>query len=216
MLILKYSRTGSAAFLPHLDVLRQFGRILRRAELKINYSEGFHPHMLFWFGNPISLGIPSLCDYCAADSPEPPEIFLEKFNRKSVPGIRLLRACKTDKNPNFADILCAAEYEIVCPDLAERIEEVRKIATDPAFRVSYGASGREKEAADKLLLLEAEEKGLRVRLKAGKENLKADAWARGVLGALGLGASFDLVRTKQFFLKEGVLADADELFAAEV
>lgn len=212
MLILKYSRTGSAAYLPHLDVLRQFGRVLRRAGLKINYSEGFHPHMLFWFGNPISLGIPTLCEYCAADSPEKAETFLARFNEKRIPGVELLLARETDKNPNFADILCAAEYEISCAGIGALAPEIRALATNPDFVVKYEGTARTKSAADKFLSLKSEPDSLRVRLKAGKENLKADMWMRSVLAELGESRAYSIVRTRQFWERGGELADADELF----
>ena len=212
MLILKYSRQGSAAYLPHLDVLRQFGRILRRAGLKISYSGGYHPHMLLHFGNPISLGIPSLGEYCAADSPEPAEEFLEKFNRKTIPGLELLLAKCVPADPNFAEILRASEYEITCPGIGALAPAIGRLAADPGFVVRYEGSDRTKTAADKFLGLEAEPDLLRVRLRTGRENLKADMWMRAVLAALGEDRRYTILRTRQFLEREGGFADADTLF----
>ena len=49
MLIMKYTKTGTAAYLPHLDLLRDFQRIFRRAQIEVGFSEGFHPNKLQYF-----------------------------------------------------------------------------------------------------------------------------------------------------------------------
>ena len=217
MLILKYARTGSAAFLPHLDVLRLFGRITRRAGLEVRYSEGFHPHLQFWFGNPVSLGIPTLSEYCAADSPEAPEDFRNRFNEKSVPGLEILVAARAEKNPNFADILCAAEYECSAPGIGNLAEEIRSVAEAPGFVVRYGDSGREKSGADKFLGLRAQgPDALSVRLKAGRDNLKPDMWLAAVSDALGRALPCIPKKVRQFYATCGELRDADELFAGSL
>ncbi len=59
---MKFSKTGRAKYISHLDLMRCFQRCIRRAELPIAYSEGFHPHMLIVFAAALSLGFESDCE----------------------------------------------------------------------------------------------------------------------------------------------------------
>jgi radical SAM-linked protein len=59
---MKFSKTGRAKYISHLDLMRCFQRCIRRAELPIAYSEGFHPHMLIVFAAALSLGFESECE----------------------------------------------------------------------------------------------------------------------------------------------------------
>ncbi len=59
----KWGRTGLTRFLSHLDNLRVIERALRRSELPVEYSQGFHPHMKISFGPPLPLGYTSESEY---------------------------------------------------------------------------------------------------------------------------------------------------------
>ena len=52
MIVLRYSRLGTRRFISHIDVLREFGRIVRRADIPVGYSGGFNPHALLFFAPP--------------------------------------------------------------------------------------------------------------------------------------------------------------------
>lgn len=56
---MKFTKTGRAKYISHLDLMRCFQRCIRRAELPIAYSEGFHPHMQIVFAAALSLGFES-------------------------------------------------------------------------------------------------------------------------------------------------------------
>ena len=43
---IKFSKTGPLRFISHLDVMRYFQKVIRRADMDICFSEGFSPHML--------------------------------------------------------------------------------------------------------------------------------------------------------------------------
>ena len=38
---IKFSKTGSMRFIGHLDVMRYFQKAMRRAGIKVSYSQGF-------------------------------------------------------------------------------------------------------------------------------------------------------------------------------
>ena len=91
MIFFKFEKKDTACFIPHLDTLRTIVRTIRRADIKMNFSQGFNPHMLLFFGNPISLGIESYAEYCAADVKEDisAELFKERFNNCSIENIKI-------------------------------------------------------------------------------------------------------------------------------
>lgn len=59
-LLLAYTKQGSAAFLPHLAVVRTFERLWYRLGLPVELSQGHHPKPRMSFGQPLPIGIESL------------------------------------------------------------------------------------------------------------------------------------------------------------
>jgi radical SAM family uncharacterized protein/radical SAM-linked protein len=64
---LRYAKMGKMRFLSHHDVVRAFHRAFRRAEIKLAYSKGFHPHPKLRFSPPLSLGVESTAEYVDFD-----------------------------------------------------------------------------------------------------------------------------------------------------
>lgn len=59
----KFEKTGKLQYISHLDLLRTMQTALRRAKVKMMYSEGFNPHMKITFALPLSIGIESVCEF---------------------------------------------------------------------------------------------------------------------------------------------------------
>jgi len=86
---LNFSKTGPAALLGHLDLIRELPRIVRRAGTKTAYSKGFHPKPEMSFGPALSLGVASLdefLDVALIDAPAPEEL-LVRLNAAASGGI---------------------------------------------------------------------------------------------------------------------------------
>jgi radical SAM-linked protein len=86
---LNFSKTGPAALLGHLDLIRELPRIVRRAGGKTAYSKGFHPKPEMSFASALSLGVASLDEYMDVsliDAPPPAEL-LSRLNLASSGGI---------------------------------------------------------------------------------------------------------------------------------
>ena len=60
---LKFSKNGPIKFIGHLDVMRYFQKAIRRANVDIKYSEGFSPHQVLSFAQPLSVGATSDGEY---------------------------------------------------------------------------------------------------------------------------------------------------------
>ena len=60
---LKFSKNGPIRFIGHLDVMRYFQKVNRRAEVDIKHSEGYSPHQILSFALPLSVGATSDGEY---------------------------------------------------------------------------------------------------------------------------------------------------------
>lgn len=54
--ILTFSKTGTICYTSHLDMMKMFKRVFKRAGIKQSYSQGFNPHPKMTFAQPLSLG----------------------------------------------------------------------------------------------------------------------------------------------------------------
>lgn len=60
---IKFAKRNSMKFISHLDVMRYFQKVIKRANIDIAYSEGFNPHQIMSFASPLGLGLTSEAEY---------------------------------------------------------------------------------------------------------------------------------------------------------
>ncbi|MDF2541662.1 MAG: hypothetical protein K0S47_1380 [Herbinix sp.] len=79
---IKFQKYGPMKFIGHLDVMRYFQKVFRRANVAIEYTKGFSPHQIMSFASPLGVGLTSDSEYLDAQfiTSEAPEIMLEKIN----------------------------------------------------------------------------------------------------------------------------------------
>lgn len=63
----RFGKEGALKQIGHLDVLRTFQKIFRRAEIPMGYSGGFSPHPIMSFALPLGLGLTSEGEYLDAE-----------------------------------------------------------------------------------------------------------------------------------------------------
>src|SRR5660397_187267 len=82
-LIVKYKKVDRLKFISHLDTIRLLQRAIRRAEIKILYSQGYNPHPKFSFAMPLSLGLETYGDYIEIEleDSENPNTIKERLNK---------------------------------------------------------------------------------------------------------------------------------------
>jgi len=76
VLRVRYSKTGLARFSSHLDVVRLWGRVIRRSGLPVAWSRGYVNRPRLQFGPPLPLGMESTAEYVdihltASPGPDP-------------------------------------------------------------------------------------------------------------------------------------------------
>ncbi len=112
---LRFEKTGPAALLGHLDLIRELPRVIRRAGVRTAYSKGFHPKAEMTFGPALSLGVASLDEHLDAkliDAP-PAEELLRRLSAVSSLGLRFIEARELGPtDPSLARILTGARYVI--------------------------------------------------------------------------------------------------------
>ena len=89
---IRFAKTGALVYIGHLDVMRYFQKLFRRADIPVRYSEGFSPHQILSFSDPLPLGMESEGEYADVELTEsiPTDEALRRMWDKSVPQIKIM------------------------------------------------------------------------------------------------------------------------------
>ena len=112
---LRYAKMGAAALLGHLDLIRELGRVIRRAGIRLYYTEGFHPKPSMSFGPALSLGVMSIDEYVDVKLVEPPDsrILLRRLNMAAAGGLEFLGAAPIAPGaPHVGRLIVGARYRV--------------------------------------------------------------------------------------------------------
>lgn len=71
---IRFFKHDRAKYISHLDLMRCMTRVIRRAQIPVWYTEGFHPHLYLTFAQPLSLGFESDCEFMDLQLVEPMEL----------------------------------------------------------------------------------------------------------------------------------------------
>jgi radical SAM-linked protein len=110
---LGYQKTGRASLLGHLDLVRELGRIVRRAGVRMAHSEGFHPKPRMSLPPALPVGVGSLgecLDLQLVDAP-PTEELLLALNRAAPDGLSFFVASPLmPADAGLSTVVDGAEY----------------------------------------------------------------------------------------------------------
>lgn len=208
MLLIKYSKAGAMRYISHIDLLRHMTRILRRAEIRPEFSKGFNPHMLLYFSPPLALGLESEAEYLTVVTNESYSDAVERFNMAAPNGLRAIKAAEVAKNPNLQAAVAAADYFYPYP---------ASVFSNPfEFSVTVGKKndGAMDVLGERLIAVKEMDGGCVATLKAGAGMIRPDA----ILSALSekYGESDKIVRkTAQYIEINGELKSVDLVYFNE-
>ena len=101
-------------FIGHLDIMRYFQKAIRRAGIPIKFSEGFSPHMIMSFANPLGVGLTSDGEYFDIELREPiaSKEAVRKLNEQMVEGMEVVSFVEIpdDKKCKGMSIVAGADY----------------------------------------------------------------------------------------------------------
>ncbi len=90
---LRFSKRGELRFLSHLELVSTIVRTIRRAGIRVRYSQGFNPLPRISFSPPLGVGIESLDEYMdmeIEDRGMDVEALIDSLNRRCPEGIRFI------------------------------------------------------------------------------------------------------------------------------
>lgn len=127
-------------FLSHLDYAQAVERMIRRADIRMAYSEGFNPHMKISFSSALALGVTAAAEYIDMDVLEKDslESIMKRLNRVAPPGLEVLDGKEMpDKVKKMMAICNYAIYEVTGPTTAD-VEWSELLKTfNEASEISY-------------------------------------------------------------------------------
>ncbi len=110
-----FGKVGDMALVGHLDLVRLFDRVFRKADLPISFTGGFHPNPRISLANALPLGVSStgeIVDFELTESMDSQE-FRAKLVAHLPPNIPVYKVEAIDlKAPSANQLLEAAEYLI--------------------------------------------------------------------------------------------------------
>jgi len=126
---LEYAKRGRLRFSSHRDFQRALERALRRADVPMAYSAGFHPHPKISFANAAPTGTASEAEYVEISLSERcrPDAVRAALDESLPEGLDVLRVVEADAGA-FADRLEASEWLVVLPG-AGRVDVEAAVAT---------------------------------------------------------------------------------------
>jgi len=171
----KYSKTGAMIFLSHLELLTLFTRAVKRADIPVKYSQGFHPHPKFSLQLRSSVGVESSAEYLDIEvAPEfGADLLRDSLNRSLPDGISVLAAWAVPaKSPSLSTIMERVRYRVTFPD--KRVSDLESFAarfmaleTSPFRRVKKNGP-QEYDLRHELFSLIANENSLTLEIGRGK------------------------------------------------
>ena len=116
---IKFRKWGSMKFIGHLDMMRYFQKVMRRADVDIRYSEGFSPHQIMSFAAPLGVGITSDGEYFDIEvhSTKSSAEMIADMNKTMVDGVEIIGYVALPDNAKTAmSIVAAADYVLSYKD----------------------------------------------------------------------------------------------------
>ena len=181
---IKFRKYGVLRFIGHLDVMRFFQKLMRRADIPIAFTGGYSPHMIMSFASPLGIGLTSDGEYLDIELTAPVDSLeaVKRMNKECAEGIEVIsiRQIPDEKKMTGMTILAAADYFVSVKEgtLPENWkEEFSDFMAQKEIRVIKQTKRSEREVDIRPLIYRWEIRGESVllRLAAGSaENLKPD------------------------------------------
>jgi radical SAM-linked protein len=143
---MKFSKVGSMQYISHLDLQRNFARVLIRAGIPVWYTKGFNPHAKIVFGLPLSVGAQSVCEYVDVriERDMPCEEIKARMNAEMTEEMQLSEVYLPEGCADFSEISWA-EYDIriFCDGLTDALPDAVQhyLTTSPIMIEKKSKSG---------------------------------------------------------------------------
>ena len=194
---IKFAKEGTMKFIGHLDVMRYFQKVMRRADVDIRYSEGFSPHQIMSFASPLGVGMESWGEYVDIEvlSTDSSEEMLRRINGAMTEGVEALSyRLLPDTAANAMSLVAAADYTLRFregyepEDPAGIVRGLKDFLKQEQILVMKKTKKGEKEVDIRPMIyeMEADEDQIFLKIAAGSAaNLKPDVLIRAYMESMG-------------------------------
>ena len=195
---IKFRKYGALRFIGHLDVMRFFQKVMRRAEIPIAFTGGYSPHMIMSFASPLGIGLTSDGEYFDIELTEPiaSKEAVRRLNEQMVDGMEIVSFVQIpdDKKSKGMSIVAGADYlssvknGSLPEDLAEKLEAFYA-QNEICVVKKTKKSEKEVDIRPMIYKLECRNGGIYMRVAAGSvQNLKPELVTEAFVRYLGMEA----------------------------
>ncbi|NPV07704.1 MAG: DUF2344 domain-containing protein [Anaerolineae bacterium] len=161
---IRFGRGHAIRFISHLDLMRVWERMFRRARLPIAYSQGFNPRPLITFAAPLPVGVLSRGDLleAALGGLVPEETVLQALRAQAVPGLEVEEVTAVPgRRRSLPARMREARYEIELEEATEGTVRgaIAALLAAPSIPVRTDRGDRVREYDLRPLVLELEYRG---------------------------------------------------------
>jgi radical SAM family uncharacterized protein/radical SAM-linked protein len=113
---IRFSKTGDMRYLSHNELFTSIFRALKRANIPLAYSEGFHPRPKFSFGPALPSGVEGLNEFFEIELGAylKPDDFSSMVNLKLPEGLKLLAAVPVSRQEkSLSNLFSRYAYEVL-------------------------------------------------------------------------------------------------------
>lgn len=201
----RFGRSEEVKFISHLDLIRFWQRAMRRADLPLAYSEGFHPHPRILLALPLALGMTSEAELMDTylERPVGAATFLGALQRQLPRGFELYQVSPVplglpslQSQVRFADYRVVVKTNMARPEVESAIEGLLLLKSLP-WQHTRDTGERHydlRKLIDSINLADysPDEAVLNMRLLAGSQGAGRP---EQVIMAMGLGRPLSIHRT---------------------
>ena len=180
---IRFKKNGPVKFIGHLDTMRFFQKLIRRAGIPAAYSEGFSPHQKLSFAQALGVGVESEGEYFDLELKDDlvsgltSDEIIRRLNEHSVEGIAVIDCVKLpEKSKNAMASVFAADYLVRLREGFLPSFDLKKAVED--FNLKESAriikktkkTNRDLELKELVYKLEMKEDAVFMRLNASSAN----------------------------------------------
>lgn len=187
-----FGKFGALRFVGHLDLAKTWERVLRRAQVPLEYTQGFNPRPRMQFAAALPVGVTSeseLLDIWLAErlGGQFPDVWIERLAATSPAGLQIYSLVEVPiKDDALPTQVTSSEYVITPADPSLTPDDLAARAAALLARPTIERAGRKKAYDLRPLILDLSidpDGSLIARMKTGE---KANGRPDELLDALGL------------------------------
>jgi radical SAM-linked protein len=169
---IRFAKVGLLRWISHRDLARLWERLLRRANLKLSMTEGFHPKPRIGFPSALALGVESLDEVVELELAEEliPQNLLDRLRADEQPGLVIHNVCQLPEGFGKAQLL-RSDYVITTIEGISAVEinaAIEQLLAQDTVSVARNKKPLTVAVSSQITALSLADDGLRLSLAASE------------------------------------------------